>query len=123
MAFSNSAPFRSNKRQAVTCPLPTKYAFQFTVRRCRLVRSRRFLSATHQGHPLTKKWTGAALRTISSVAGRPVTIDMLHSTMGRHVARAIRAAMLSELAQKHWQLLVGISGESYNAGCELSPKA
>ena len=31
---------------------------------------------------------------------------MLHSTLGRHAARAIRAAMLAELAQKHWQLLV-----------------
>ena len=31
---------------------------------------------------------------------------MLHSTLGRHGARAVRAAVLSELAVKHWQLLV-----------------
>jgi hydrogenase large subunit len=31
---------------------------------------------------------------------------MLHSTLGRHAARAIRACMLAELAQKHLQLLV-----------------
>ncbi len=30
---------------------------------------------------------------------------MLHSTLGRHGARAIRAAVLSELALKQWQLL------------------
>mgnify|MGYP000087232840 CR=1 FL=1 len=31
---------------------------------------------------------------------------MLHSTLGRHVARVVRACMLSELAIKHWDLLV-----------------
>jgi len=59
-----------------------------------------------QGHPLTVKWTNAALATMSKIGGRTFTIDSLHSTMGRHVARAIRAAMLTELADKHWTLLV-----------------
>jgi hydrogenase large subunit len=59
-----------------------------------------------QGDPLTRKWTDAALATISSVSGKQVTVDMLQSTMGRHAARAIRAAMLADLAQKHWQMLV-----------------
>jgi hydrogenase large subunit len=59
-----------------------------------------------QGHPLTRKWTDAALQTVSSVANRKVTINDMHSTMGRHLARAIRAAMLADLGQKHWQLLV-----------------
>jgi hydrogenase large subunit len=58
-----------------------------------------------QGDALTKKWTDLALATISSVAKRPVTVSDLQSTMGRHVARAIRAAMLAELATKHWELL------------------
>jgi len=31
--------------------------------------------------------------------------------MGRHVARAIRASMLAELGQKHWQLLVSNIGK------------
>jgi hydrogenase large subunit len=59
-----------------------------------------------QGHPLTKKWTDAALDKISTIGKRKVTINDLQSTMGRHVARAIRCAMLSELAQKHWEYLV-----------------
>jgi hydrogenase large subunit len=58
-----------------------------------------------QGHPLTVKWTNIALATITAVGKRPVTINDLQSTMGRHVARAIRAAILSELAVKHWELL------------------
>ncbi len=59
-----------------------------------------------QGHPLTRKWTDLALDTISKVSGRQITVDHLQSTMGRYVARAIRAAMFSDLAAKHWKLLV-----------------
>jgi len=59
-----------------------------------------------QGHPLTRKWTDAALDKISTVAGRSITVADLQSTLGRHVARCIRTAMLADLAQKHWQLLV-----------------
>lgn len=59
-----------------------------------------------QGHPLTKKYAELALNKVSAIAGVQATPDMLHSTLGRHGARAIRAAMLAELAEKHWQLLV-----------------
>ena len=59
-----------------------------------------------QGHALTRKWTDYALDQISAVAGKKITVNDLHSTMGRYAARAIRTAMLGELAQKHWQLLV-----------------
>jgi hydrogenase large subunit len=58
-----------------------------------------------QGHPLTRKYTDLAIGKIEAIGGIHVTPDMLHSTLGRHAARAIRAAMLAELAQKHWQLL------------------
>jgi hydrogenase large subunit len=58
------------------------------------------------GHPLTRKWTDLALAKISAIGGRHVTVNDLQSTMGRHVARAIRAAMISELATKHWEYLV-----------------
>jgi len=58
------------------------------------------------GHPLTVKWTNAALDRISAVAGRKVAPTELLGSLGRHGARGVRAAMLSELATKHWQLLV-----------------
>ncbi|MGO8984668.1 MAG: nickel-dependent hydrogenase large subunit [Terriglobales bacterium] len=58
-----------------------------------------------QGHPLTKKYAGKAIETIGAVGHMQVTPGMLESTLGRHGARAIRAAMLGELAQKHLQLL------------------
>jgi hydrogenase large subunit len=59
-----------------------------------------------QGNALTRKWTDLALARTSQITGRPVTLDHLSSTMGRHLARAIRAAVLSELAIEHWQLLM-----------------
>ena len=58
------------------------------------------------GDPLTKAHTDKALDLISTVAGHKVGVAQLQSTMGRHVARAIRASMLAELGAKHWQLLV-----------------
>ncbi|HUJ15948.1 MAG TPA: nickel-dependent hydrogenase large subunit [Thermoanaerobaculia bacterium] len=58
------------------------------------------------GNPLMVKWTTAALNNISTIAKIKATPAHLHSTLGRHGARAVRAAVLSELAYKHWQLLV-----------------
>jgi hydrogenase large subunit len=58
-----------------------------------------------QGHPLTVKYATQAISNVQAVGGIRVTPDMLHSTLGRHAARAIRASMLAELAQKHLQLL------------------
>jgi len=58
-----------------------------------------------QGHPLTVKHANLAINKVESIGGLHVTPDMLHSTLGRHAARAIRASMLAELAQKHLQLL------------------
>ena len=57
------------------------------------------------GDPRTKKWVDKALATVSSLAGKTVTVDMMKSTMGRHLARAIRCAMLAEIAGEHWQRL------------------
>ncbi|HKB78784.1 MAG TPA: nickel-dependent hydrogenase large subunit, partial [Thermoanaerobaculia bacterium] len=57
------------------------------------------------GNPLMTKWTTAALDKISGIAKIKATPAMLHSTLGRHGARAVRTAVLSELAYKHWQLL------------------
>ncbi len=59
-----------------------------------------------QGHELTVKYSNDVLARISGLAGVNVGPAVLHSTPGRHAARAIRAAMLSDLALKHWDLLV-----------------
>ena len=59
-----------------------------------------------QGHELTKKWLDRAVDTTSAVAGSRIPLAGLHSTLGRHLARAVRCAMMSELSHKHWGLLV-----------------
>jgi len=57
------------------------------------------------GNPLMVKWTDAALAKISAIAGVKATPAMLHSTLGRHGARAVRTAVLSDLAVKQLALL------------------
>jgi hydrogenase large subunit len=57
------------------------------------------------GHPMIKKEVDGALALASSIAGTQVGPAALHSTLGRHLARAIRAKVMSDLAEKHWGLL------------------
>jgi hydrogenase large subunit len=59
-----------------------------------------------QGHELTKKWADRALGLAGTVAKAKLDPSVLHSTLGRHLCRAIRASMLGELALRHWGLLV-----------------
>ncbi len=59
-----------------------------------------------QGHEMTVKSVDAALDKISAVAGVNVGPEILHSTIGRHAARAVRASMMADLALKHWDLLI-----------------
>ena len=63
------------------------------------------------GHELTKKWAGLAIDTVSSIAGTQVPLSAMHSTLGRHLARAIRCAVICDLAVKHWELLAGNVGK------------
>ncbi|HZY01957.1 MAG TPA: nickel-dependent hydrogenase large subunit, partial [Anaeromyxobacteraceae bacterium] len=58
-----------------------------------------------QGHEPTVRWATRCLELAGKVAGAKLGPEILHSTIGRHAARAIRAAVLSELAVKHWKLL------------------
>jgi hydrogenase large subunit len=58
-----------------------------------------------QGHEGFRRWGDWMLGTAGKIAGAKLTPAVLHSTLGRHAARAIRCAVLSELAQKHWRLL------------------
>ena len=64
------------------------------------------LTAFAQGDETTVKWATAALDIVSSVAGTKLGPGILHSTIGRHAARAIRAAVICEHSLKHWDLLV-----------------
>jgi hydrogenase large subunit len=57
------------------------------------------------GHELTVKWVKAAQGAVKAIHKIDLQPEHLHSTLGRHAARAIRAAMMTELAQEQWRLL------------------
>jgi hydrogenase large subunit len=58
------------------------------------------------GDARIKKLVDDSLATASSLAGVKLTPKVLHSTLGRHLARAVRCALLSDVALEQWQLLV-----------------
>jgi len=59
-----------------------------------------------QGHAGFKKWGDWMLNTAGAIAKVKLTPAVLHSTLGRHAARAIRCAVLAETVKNHWKLLV-----------------
>jgi hydrogenase large subunit len=63
------------------------------------------------GHELTRKWANYALDTAGSIAHAKLTPAVMHGTLGRHLARAIRASVIADLALKHWQLLADNIGK------------
>ncbi|MEW6365255.1 MAG: nickel-dependent hydrogenase large subunit [Acidobacteriota bacterium] len=73
------------------------------------------LVAFAQGDELTTTWAVKALETVGAIAGAKLTPAILHSTIGRIAARSIRCAVMSELALKHWQMLVENIGKGDTA--------
>ncbi len=58
------------------------------------------------GHEPTKRHLTKLVEVASKVAGAPIPLSALHSTIGRIAARAVRCAVLHEALQNQWQLLV-----------------
>ncbi|WP_461833293.1 nickel-dependent hydrogenase large subunit [Desulfothermus sp.] len=58
------------------------------------------------GHEPTKKYLNTALNIASQIAGTKIGIEALHSTIGRHAARAVRAAVLTDTLDELWTALV-----------------
>jgi hydrogenase large subunit len=57
------------------------------------------------GNPRFKTYVDSALAQASALSGKKLTAAVVHSTLGRHLARAIRCAVISDLALEHWQRL------------------
>ena len=57
-------------------------------------------------HEPILKWLTWAVEKASGVAGVQLGPQHLHSTLGLHLARAVRTAVICDLSKKHWQLLV-----------------
>ena len=58
------------------------------------------------GHEPTKKYATLALDTVSALAKTKVGLAAMHSTIGRHAARAISCAVQVDMLADQWSLLV-----------------
>jgi len=71
------------------------------------------------GHEPTKRHLDYVINTASSLAGTQIPLTALHSTIGRHAARAVRCAVIHETLHNQWQLLMDNIGrgdyETFNA--------
>ena len=68
------------------------------------------LAGLAAGDELTTKFALEFLDVAGSVAGVKLTPAVLHSTLGRHAARAIRARVIAHQAVGQWEALVGNIG-------------
>ncbi len=64
------------------------------------------LTMVAAGHEPTTRHLKTLLDMVGSVAGTTIPVEALHSTIGRHAARAVRTAVLHESLTKQWQLLM-----------------
>ncbi|MBN8478784.1 MAG: nickel-dependent hydrogenase large subunit [Burkholderiales bacterium] len=71
----------------------------------------RVLCMLAAGHEPTKKYATAALDTVSALAKTKVGLDAMHSTIGRHAARAISCAVQVDMLADQWNLLVANIGK------------
>ena len=58
------------------------------------------------GHEPTQRHLNTVVGTASALAGTEIPLTALHSTIGRHAARAIRCAVIYESLQNQWAMLM-----------------
>jgi hydrogenase large subunit len=82
------------------------------------------LGAYALGDERTKKYVGIAVDTIQSVSKKKVPLAALNSTLGRIAARAVRCAVINDMALKHWNDLVNnlASGDTEYYNKPVFPK-
>ncbi|MDH4321749.1 MAG: nickel-dependent hydrogenase large subunit [Desulfobulbaceae bacterium] len=71
------------------------------------------------GHGPTKRYLTEMLTRVGKLAGTTIPVSALHSTIGRHAARAVRCAVLHDTLTTSWQALVDNIGrgdyQTFNA--------
>jgi hydrogenase large subunit len=68
------------------------------------------LNAVAAGHQPTVATVTKVLDTVSALVGSKVGVGALHSTIGRHAARAVRCATMVDLLQANWDKLLANIG-------------
>ncbi|MDO8608086.1 MAG: nickel-dependent hydrogenase large subunit [Phaeospirillum sp.] len=69
------------------------------------------LAGVAAGHQPTVNYATKLLDTASSLLGSKIPLAALHSTIGRHAARAVRTGVMHEVLQQNWQALLGNIGK------------
>lgn len=64
------------------------------------------LAMAAAGHEPTTRNLTTVLEMVGAVAGAEIPVAALHSTIGRHAARAVRTAVLHEALEQQWVLLM-----------------
>jgi len=67
----------------------------------------RVINGLAAGHAPTTKYATAALDTVSALAKTKVGLDAMHSTIGRHAARAIACCINMDMLEGQWTSLIG----------------
>ncbi|MCK9388946.1 MAG: nickel-dependent hydrogenase large subunit [Sulfuritalea sp.] len=67
----------------------------------------RVINGLAAGHEPTKKYATAALDTVSALAKTKVGLEAMHSTIGRHAARAIGCCVNMDMLEGQWTSLLG----------------
>ena len=63
------------------------------------------------GHQPTITYATKVLDTASSLLGSKIPLAALHSTIGRHAARAVRCGVMAEVMTQNWQMLIDNIGK------------
>ena len=71
----------------------------------------RVVNGLASGHEATTKYATATLDTVSALAKTKVGLDAMHSTIGRHAARAITCCVNVDLLAEQWVALIGNMGK------------
>jgi len=58
------------------------------------------------GHEPTKKYATQTLDTVSALAKTKVGLEAMHSTIGRHAARAVSCAVQVDMLEQQWTSLM-----------------
>lgn len=66
----------------------------------------RVLAMLAEGHEPTMRYATETLERVSSIAGATVGLEAMHSTIGRHAARAISCAVQVDELANQWDLLL-----------------
>ena len=82
------------------------------------------LAMVAAGHEPTVRHLNRLLEAAGKVAGADIPVAALHSTIGRHAARAVRCAVLHETLEQQWDLLMAniASGDFTTYNRPMFPK-